>query len=127
MFVNFTEEARKILMLAKKEMYELKHEYIGTEHVLLAIMCIPNKVRKKLEEKGLTYKKIKDEIVDALGIGEESKDLFIYTPLLKRVIESSVINAKENVKKPAIKIIILDFFFKLSELAHNINAQIVPK
>ncbi len=96
MFVNFTEEARKILMLAKKEMYELKHEYIGTEHVLLAIMCIPNKVRKKLEEKGLTYKKIKDEIVDALGIGEESKDLFIYTPLLKRVIESSVINAKEN-------------------------------
>ena len=77
MFVNFTEEARKILMLAKKEMYELKHEYIGTEHVLLAIMCIPNKVRKKLEEKGLTYKKIKDEIVDALGIGEESKDLFI--------------------------------------------------
>ena len=44
-----------------------------------------------------------------------------------RYITKVIINAKENVKNPAIKIIILDFFFKLSELAHNINAQIVPK
>ena len=44
-----------------------------------------------------------------------------------RYITKVIINAKENVKKPAIKIIILDFFLKSSELAHKINAQIVPK
>ena len=32
MFGEFTEEARKILVSAKEEMYELKHPYVGSEH-----------------------------------------------------------------------------------------------
>lgn len=96
MFVNFTEEARKILMLAKKEMYELKHSYIGTEHVLLAIMHTKNNISKKLNDFGLNYNDLKQEIIDTIGYGENEQDLFIYTPLLKRVIEASILNAKEN-------------------------------
>ena len=38
MFGNFTEEARKILVDAKKEMHDLKHPYVGSEHLLLAIL-----------------------------------------------------------------------------------------
>ena len=96
MFVNFTEEARKILMLSKKEMYELKHSYIGTEHVLLAIMHTKNNISKKLQELGLTYADLKQEIVETIGYGSSEQELFVYTPLLKRVIESSILNAKEN-------------------------------
>lgn len=96
MFVNFTEEARKILMLAKKEMYELKHSYIGTEHVLLAIMHTKNSVSKKLENLGLTYNELKKEIIDTIGCGEKEQNLFVYTPLLKRVIELAILNAKES-------------------------------
>ena len=37
MFNNFTEEARKVLIEAKNEMQNLKHPYVGSEHLLLAI------------------------------------------------------------------------------------------
>ena len=35
---NFTEESRSLLISAKEEMYKLKHSYVGTEHLLLAIL-----------------------------------------------------------------------------------------
>ena len=38
MFSKFTEEARKVLVSAKKEMNDLKHPYVGSEHLLLAIL-----------------------------------------------------------------------------------------
>ena len=38
MYNNFTEEARRILVSAKKEMKELKHPYVGSEHFLLAVL-----------------------------------------------------------------------------------------
>ncbi len=95
MFVNFTEEARKVLMLAKKEKSELKHPYIGTEHVLLAIMSTKNSVCEKLNNLGLTYDDFKKEIVETIGYGDTTNDLFIYTPLLKRIIEYAIESAKD--------------------------------
>ena len=50
MFGNFTEEARQIIVKAKKEMYELKHPYVGSEHLLLAILKDNNQISKKLKE-----------------------------------------------------------------------------
>ena len=38
MFSKFSEEAQKILLNAKKEMTNLKHPYVGSEHLLLAIL-----------------------------------------------------------------------------------------
>lgn len=40
MFNNFSEEARKVLVGAKVEMRELKHPYVGSEHLLLSILKI---------------------------------------------------------------------------------------
>ena len=38
MFGNFNEDARKVIKDAKKEMYELKHPYVGSEHLFLSIL-----------------------------------------------------------------------------------------
>ena len=35
----FTERARRVLMLAQEEAELLQHSYIGTEHLLLGLMC----------------------------------------------------------------------------------------
>ena len=48
MYNNFTEEARKILMSAKEEMKNLKHPYVGTEHLLLSFLKIGNDKIKNL-------------------------------------------------------------------------------
>ena len=96
MYGNFTEETRKILMSAKKEMYELKHPYIGSEHLMLAILKDKNEVSKKLKEYDLTYDIFKKEIIKIVGIGTKENEWFLYTPLLKRIIENSIIDSKEN-------------------------------
>ena len=59
MFSRFTEEAQKILLMMKKEMYELKHPYVGSEHLLLAILHnTDSDVCLFLNECGINYKKI---------------------------------------------------------------------
>lgn len=96
MFGEFTEEARKLLVSAKEEMYELKHPYVGSEHLLLAILKDNNSISKKLKEYNLTYDVLKEEIINIIGVGSEYPEWFLYTPLLKRIIENAIIDSKEN-------------------------------
>ena len=96
MFGNFDEEARKILVNAKKEMSELKHPYVGSEHLLLAILNSKNSISKKLSEYKLTYDSFRNELIDVVGIGNIESTNFLYTPLLKRIIENSIEDSKEN-------------------------------
>jgi len=96
MFGQFTEEARKILVAAKEEMYRLKHPYVGSEHLLLAILKDNNSISKRLKEYNLTYEILKDEIVSIIGEGKKASEWFLYTPLLKRIMENAIIDSKEN-------------------------------
>ncbi len=96
MFGNFTEEARKILVDAKKEMYDLKHPYVGSEHLLLAILKEDNNISKRLKDYNLDYQLLKDEIIKIIGIGSNPSNWFLYTPLLKRIMENAIIDSKEN-------------------------------
>ena len=96
MFGNFTEEAREIIVRAKKEMYELKHPYVGSEHLLLSILKGKNEISKKLKEYNLTYEKLKQEIINVIGIGTIETEWLLYTPLLRRIMENAIIDSKEN-------------------------------
>ncbi len=96
MFGNFTEEARGIIVRAKKEMYNLKHPYVGSEHLLLAILKDNNEISKKLKKFGITYDKLKEEIINIIGLGSKETEWFLYTPLLKRIMENAIIDSKEN-------------------------------
>ncbi|MBR3229857.1 MAG: ATP-dependent Clp protease ATP-binding subunit [Bacilli bacterium] len=96
MFGNFEEDARKVLVNAKKEMYELKHPYVSSEHLLLAILKGKNDVSLKLKKYDLDYQILKKEIINVLGVGSKASEWFLYTPLLKRILENAVMDAKEN-------------------------------
>ena len=96
MFGRFSEDAQKILVLANKEMRELKHQYIGSEHLLLALLKNNNEIIDKFKKYKITYKKFKDELIETVGIGDNEEDLVIYTSLLKRVLENLIIDSKET-------------------------------
>ncbi len=96
MFGNFEEEARKILVTAKKEMYELNHPYVSSEHLLLGILKNSNEISDKLKEYDLDYKLFKNEVIKIIGKGSKPSKWFLYTPLLKRILENAVDDAKEN-------------------------------
>lgn len=96
MFGKFNEEAQKILVLAKKEMSELKHPYVGSEHLLLAMLKFDNNISKKLKSFAVDYKVFRDKLVCIIGVGSKKSEWFLYTPLLKRVIENAIIDSREN-------------------------------
>ena len=64
MFSRFNEEAQKVLMNAKKEMQKLKHPYVGSEHLMLALLKTSNDISKKLEESGVTYSSFRNKLID---------------------------------------------------------------
>ena len=96
MFSNFSIEAKNILISAKKEMYELKHPYVGSEHLLLAILKSNNEVSNKLKEYDVTYNIFKEEIIKVIGIGNNTNNYLLYTPLLRRIIENSTLDSRED-------------------------------
>jgi len=96
MLGNFEEEARKVLVLAKKEMQSLNHPYVSSEHLLLSILKNENEITEKLMEYNLTYDRLKKEIIKIIGKGTKPSEYFLYTPLLRRIIENACIDAKEN-------------------------------
>ena len=85
MFGNFEEEARKVLVNAKKEMYELNHPYVSSEHLLLAILKDDNEISDKLKSFNLDYDRFKEEVIRIIGKGSKPSQWFLYTPLLKRI------------------------------------------
>ncbi|MBR3198912.1 MAG: ATP-dependent Clp protease ATP-binding subunit [Bacilli bacterium] len=96
MFGNFEEAARKVLVNAKKEMYDLHHPYVSSEHLLLAILKSNDEIVLKLKKYGLDYNVFKEEVIKVLGKGSKPSEWFLYTPLLKRILENAVTDAKEN-------------------------------
>ena len=96
MFSKFSEEAQKVLLGAKKEMQNLKHPYVGSEHLVLSILKNNPELKKKLGEFHITYQGFYDQVVEQIGIGKEENGWFLFTPLLKRVIETAILLGKET-------------------------------
>ena len=96
MLGNFTEEAKKIMVGAKIEMKELKHPYVGSEHLMLSILKNDKKIASSLKNYNLDYDTFKKAIIDSIGVGKKENEWFLYTPLIKRVIEEAIVSSKEN-------------------------------
>ena len=97
MFSRFSEEAQKALILAKKEMNNLRHPYVGSEHLFLSILSMKDlEIVSVLASYNITYEVFKKELIRIVGVGKESNEWFLYTPLLKRVIETAILNSKEK-------------------------------
>ena len=97
MFQRFDEECRKVLKQAKLEMQNLKHPFVGSEHLILSILKFSNiNITIKLKELDITYEKYKKELIKMIGIGNSLNSYFIYTPMLKRIIENAILDAKDK-------------------------------
>ncbi len=96
MFHNFGFAVSSLLEQAEKERENLRHPYVGSEHLLLAILKNNKKTSQKLKDFGLTYQNFKKELCDIVGSASKFQELTLYTPLLKRILELSLADAEEN-------------------------------
>ena len=124
MFSRFSEEAQKVLMNAKKEMQKLKHPYVGSEHLMLAIIKTNKEISKKLSEFGVTYNSFKNKLIEIIGVGTEENNWFLYTPLLKRVLETAILISKESSNG---EVTSEQLFFAILEEGEGIAIRILNK
>ena len=96
MFGKFSEEAQRVLVDAQKEMSELKHPYIGSEHLLLAILKNNQDLGNKFKKYKITYKSFKEELINLVGIGDNTPDLLLYSTTLKTILENVIIESRET-------------------------------
>src|SRR3989338_9352936 len=70
MFDKFTNRAKQVIKLAKKEAQRLNHNYLGTEHVLLGLMKLGQGIAVNvLRNMNLDYDTIRTEIERLVGVG----------------------------------------------------------
>jgi len=91
-FDRFTRRARKVLSLAQEEAQRLRHSYIGTEHLLLALVREGDGIAGTvLTDLGVDLTKVRKAVEDVLGRGDHIVLGEIgLTPHAKKAIEFAV-------------------------------------
>ena len=97
-FDKFTDKARKVLVLAQEEARALHQPYVGTEHVLLALLKEKEGLAAQaLDHLGVTYEATLT-CVQQLIKGDASADVsghLSFTPRVKCVLENSLREAMQ--------------------------------
>ena len=63
MFQNYGYEVASLLKNSEKIRFELRHPYVGTEHLLLSLLSEENDVSKLLKEYDVTYDTFREELI----------------------------------------------------------------
>ena len=85
---RFDDGAREVMVEAQKEADSLKHPYLGTEHLMLAL------AKRGIE--GVSYDAARKQVIEQAGEGDEQWIAGLprpFTPRAKRVLESALDDA----------------------------------
>ncbi|NPA13493.1 MAG: ATP-dependent Clp protease ATP-binding subunit [Aquificae bacterium] len=93
MFEKFKDEARKVILSAREKAIEYKSNYLGSEHLLLALLEREDIPIIVLTRFGLTIDKIKRTLTSQMVRGNFSGEV-LFAPDAKRVLEFAVEEAK---------------------------------
>ena len=92
MFERFTESARRVVVLAHEEVVILRHDHLGTEHILLGLLRQDEGLgARALESLEVTVERARREVVRTIGTGEKAMDGQIpFTPDALRALEGAL-------------------------------------
>jgi ATP-dependent Clp protease ATP-binding subunit ClpC len=92
-FERFTERAREVVVLAQDEARALRHNYIGTEHILLGLLREEEGLAARvLESLDITVEEVQAQVARIIGPGDEPivSGQIPFTPRAKKVLELSL-------------------------------------
>jgi hypothetical protein len=89
LFQRFSERARRAVTLAQEEARELHHNYVGTEHLLLGLLRVPEGVAARaLASFGVSHEAVLAQVERIIGRGTAAPRGHIpFTPRSKKVLE----------------------------------------
>jgi ATP-dependent Clp protease ATP-binding subunit ClpC len=96
LFERFTKRARDVVVLAQDEGRALKHNYIGTEHLLLGLLREEEGIAARvLESLDITVEEVRAQVARIVGEGDEPPTGHVpFTPRAKKVLELSLREAR---------------------------------
>jgi ATP-dependent Clp protease ATP-binding subunit ClpC len=91
-FERFTERAKQVVVLAQDEARLLKHNYIGTEHILLGLLREEEGLAARvLESLDITLEEVRAQVQRVVGQGNEvATGQIPFTPRAKKVLQLSL-------------------------------------
>jgi ATP-dependent Clp protease ATP-binding subunit ClpC len=91
-FERFTERARQAVVLAQDEARGLRHNYIGTEHLLLGLLRDEDGIAARvLGQLGVTLEEVRAQVERIVGAGGDvAAGQIPFTPRAKKVLELSL-------------------------------------
>ena len=97
-FVRFTAEARQVVIHAQDEARRLKHNYVGTEHLLLGLLRErEGRAAEALRLLGVTLPGVRREVKRIIGAGSKDPAGPIpFTPRAKKVFELALRAARSR-------------------------------
>ena len=88
MIERFTEGAKRALAIAQEKAVEYKHNYVGTEHLLLGLVEEEKSVSARaLQALGVEGKTLEQEVIRVVGKGTHSGGQLQMTPRTKHVLD----------------------------------------
>jgi len=92
MFERFTNQARRVVVLAQEEARMLDHNYIGTEHLLLGLLHEGRgSAARALQAMDVTLQAVRDQVIEIIGRGQAQQSGHIpFTPRAKKSLELSL-------------------------------------
>ena len=86
---------KNYLKLAEREMLKLNHPYVGSEHLILALLK-NNDIINICDKYDLSYDLFKSELISVIGTSNVKTTTILHTPLLKSIVNDAKADAKEN-------------------------------
>ncbi|KXU36007.1 NDP-hexose 4-ketoreductase [Cephaloticoccus primus] len=87
---NLTPRAQQVITLSKQEAARFKHNYVGSEHLLLGLIKLGQGVAVSvLQKMGLDLEPVRAEVEKQVGTGQDgpkSPDQIPYTPRMRKVL-----------------------------------------
>jgi ATP-dependent Clp protease ATP-binding subunit ClpC len=93
MFDKFTDKARQIILKAKDIASEYGHNYLGSEHLLLALLEGDEITSLVLSKFGLSTEKVKKSLLAQMTKGNFKGEI-LFSPDAKRIIEIAIEEAR---------------------------------
>ena len=96
-FAKFTEGAKNALKYAEEKARELGHNYVGTEHLLLGLICEKEGAAANLLTiSGVSEEAVMEDVILLIGKGDFAfTQGFGYTPRSKKILELSLTFSRE--------------------------------
>jgi len=97
----------KIIKSAEEERKKCKHPYVGTEHLVLALLKL-DEIKEICDKHNLTYEIFKNALMKVVGSSKMETNFILHTPLLKMVVTDSVEDSNGEVNPKNLFISVLE-------------------